>query len=144
MKKSIFLSTAIFAIFLFLDSNAQSVDDFIVIVNNDVSEGSLNSAELRRIYFGFTPKWKGQRKIRISYERIEDQSFWKLLSTTKSDFNRFWDKRERSDNGLKPVVLSNAESVIDYVSNTEGAIGIIQKSSFEKIGNECKRIDLIY
>ena len=41
-------------------------------------------------------------------------------------------------NGTAPVTMKSSESVINYVSNTKGAIGIIQSELASEIGDDCR------
>lgn len=138
MKKNKLFLCAFLIFFLIYASQAQ--DNFIVIVNQSVEESSVTISELRRIYFGFTPSWKSGSNVRVSHSEFSDQEFMQKILTTKSNYKQFWMKREKSGNGMTPVSLSNSTSMIDYVSSTKGAIGIIDNSDQHLITDSCKII----
>lgn len=140
-------NSALPAIFLALSlisltNTAQAQDDFAIIVNKNVEEGSLSADALRRIYFGFDTEWENVQKIRVSYQHFSNAEFWQFLSTSETNYKRFWSKKELSGNGTAPVAMTNGESIIDFVSNTEGAIGIIQKELIEQIGEDCRMLEI--
>ncbi len=140
MKIPKIIVTCILILIAFIPNSAEAQEDFIIIVNQDVEETRLTAESLRRIYFGFQTNWSDSKEIRISYAKLQNADFWKLLNTSKANYDQFWIKREDSGNGQLPVAMSSSRSVIDYVANTEGAIGIIRKSLLVEIGNSCKQV----
>ncbi len=138
--KNLKIAFACTVVFACLSNSAIAQSDLTVIVNRGVDETYLDTETLRRIFFGFQNNWNHMQKIKISYTDFQHDEFWKLLNTSKTNFDQFWVKRESSGNGDFPVVMTSGKSVIDYVANTEGAIGIIQTSLLEEIGDRCKLI----
>lgn len=122
-------------------NQALAQDGFIVIVNKNVKEESLSQSSVRRIYFGFTTQWKNFERVKPSYMAIPNDAFWSYISTEESKFKSYWTKRVFSGNGVSPVPMRNGEDVIDYVSRTSGAIGIIPESLKDKLG-DCRMINL--
>lgn len=123
-------------------STALAQNDFVVIVNKNVQEESLSQSNIRRIYFGFTTQWKDFERVKPSYTEISNAAFWNYISTEKGKFKNFWTKKVFSGNGVAPDEFSDEKSVIDFVSRTDGAIGIIPSSAQNDIGANCKVIAL--
>ncbi|MEO9871847.1 hypothetical protein [Ekhidna sp.] len=134
---SIFLILIVISV---IKSNAQ--EGYVAIANSSVVEGSLSKSELRRIYFGFTTQWKNFEKVKPAYQVLEYPNFWEAISTSESKFKSFWTKRVFSGNGVAPRDFDDSKSLIDYVNNTKGAIGIIPVSIKSSIGPECKVISI--
>lgn len=122
------------------ESTAQS--GFVVIVNSDVKEESMNQSSIRRIYFGFTTQWQNFEKIKPAYTKISDEEFWNYISTSENKFKSFWTKRVFSGNGVAPEEFDDSQKVIDFVTRTKGAIGIIPSSAKGDVGSGCKVISL--
>ncbi|MEP1097227.1 MAG: hypothetical protein ABJG78_19080 [Cyclobacteriaceae bacterium] len=122
-------------------NQAHAQDGFIVIVNKSVKEESLSQSAVRRIYFGFTTQWKNFERVKPSYMTIPNDAFWSYISTEEGKFKSYWTKRVFSGNGVAPVPMMNGEDVIDYVSRTSGAIGIVPDSLKDKLG-DCRMINL--
>ncbi len=117
-------------------------EGYVAIVNSEVIEESLSKSELRRIYFGFTTQWKNFDKVKPAIQNSEYPSFWESISTSESKFKTFWTKRTFSGNGVAPRDFDDSKSLIDYVSGTKGAIGIIPASMRSSIGPGCKIIPI--
>ncbi len=134
------IQTYIYAILVLLFSltfsESLAQNDFLVIVNSGVQEDNLNQSALRRIYFGFTTQWKDFEKIKPAY--VDNDDFWNYISTSKTKFKSFWTKRVFSGNGVAPEEFGDSNMVIDYVSKTKGAIGIVPKSARGSVGGNCK------
>lgn len=124
-----------------MPSTVQAQDEFVVIVNKNVQETTLNQSSIRRIYFGFTTQWKNFDRVKPSYTEISNAAFWNYISTEKGKFKSFWTKKVFSGNGVAPDEFSDGQGVIDFVSRTDGAIGIIPSSARNDIG-ECKIVSL--
>ena len=124
------------------NTTAQAQDGFVVIVNNNLKEESLSQSNIRRIYFGFTTQWQNFERVKPSYTEIANEEFWNFISTEKGKFKNFWTKRVFSGNGVAPDEFGDGQSVIDFVSRTDGAIGIIPSSAKNDVGANCKIIAL--
>lgn len=143
MKKlNIYLATIAIIILSTYSNQAQAQTDFIVIVNKNVKEESLTQSNIRRIYFGFTTQWKNFERVKPSYMEIPNNAFWNFVSTEESKFKSYWTKRVFSGNGVAPVGLADAQKVVDYVSSTSGAIGILPSDFKGNIGDQCRVIEI--
>lgn len=136
------MSVILFVILTGLSSKASAQDGFVVIVNQGVQEESFTQSNIRRIFFGFTTQWKNFEKIKPAYTNIENEAFWRFISTDQTKFKSFWTKRVFSGNGVAPDEFGDGQSVIDFVSKTGGAIGIIPSSARNSIGSNCKIVQL--
>lgn len=123
-------------------NTVQAQNDFVVIVNNSVQEESLTQSNMRRIFYGFTTQWKNFERVKPSYTEISNAAFWNYISTEKGKFKSFWTKKVFSGNGVAPDEFSNGKDVINFVSRTNGGIGIIPSSAQNDIGANCRVISL--
>jgi len=132
----------VLVILLGASTTVQAQSDFVVIVNKSVQEESLTQSNMRRIYFGFTTQWKNFDRVKPSYTEISNAAFWNYISTEKGKFKSFWTKKVFSGNGVAPDEFSDGKDVIDFVSRTNGGIGIIPSSAQSDIGANCRVIAL--
>lgn len=138
----IYISIVVFALLMGFSTTTFAQDNFLVIVNKKVQEESLTQSNIRRMYFGFTTQWKNFARVKPCYMEISDEAFWNFISTEKGKFKSFWTKRVFSGNGVAPDEFTDAKSVIDFVSRTDGAIGIIPASAKNDVGSSCKIVTL--
>ncbi|MEQ9402664.1 MAG: hypothetical protein RIM99_03680 [Cyclobacteriaceae bacterium] len=138
----LYISLTMVILLLGVSNESLAQNDFIVIVNKNVKEESLTQSNIRRIYFGFTTQWQSFEKVKPSYTEINNEAFWKYISTEKGKFKSFWTKRVFSGNGVAPDEFRDGRDVIDFVSRTGGAIGIIPSSAKGSIGPNCKIVSL--
>ena len=142
MKYSLNILTIILVLLFGTASKSFSQGDYVVIVNSDVIEASLSKSELRRVFFGFTTQWKNFEKVKPAYQVSEYPSFWESISTSESKFKNFWTKRVFSGNGVAPRDFDNTKSLVEYVAETKGAIGVIPASMKSSVGSGCKIIQV--
>ncbi len=136
-----YISILLLVALAWLPNTAQAQDGFVVIVNKNVDETTLSKSSIRRIYFGFTTQWKNFDRVKPSYTEVSNAAFWNYISTEKGKFKSFWTKKVFSGNGVAPDEFNDGQGVIDFVSSTDGAIGIIPSSAQNNIG-DCKIVTL--
>ncbi len=118
-------------------------EQFLIIANKQVPQETINKSTVKRIFNGFTTQWKNNSKIKPSYIQIPNDSFWKFIGTTDSNFQKFWTKRTFSGNGVSPIEHKSNADVINYVNKIPGAIGIIEVKGKDSLGSNCKVLELV-
>lgn len=125
MKTRITLLLAIVIVLLPVLSSAATV-----VVNNEVDPSKINADELEMIYLGKKTLWdSGQRivPVLVNEESEESKQFLeRVLSKSVSQYRAYWKRRLFSGGGTVPKTFRNSAEVVDYVSKTPGAIGIVQ------------------
>ncbi len=110
---------------------AQAQGDIAVIVNGDVAIDSLSVADLRKIVTGDKEFWPSNQRvtifIRAPIARERDAVVRDLCQMTEAQFRQHWiGKVFRADTASGPKITYSAESTIEQVGRTPGAIGFVQ------------------
>jgi ABC-type phosphate transport system substrate-binding protein len=108
----------------FYSTTVNAVD---VIVHPSVSEISLTTSQLRRIYTMRQNKWLDGRLITVfvlpSKHELHQRFSKERLQIFPYQLNRIWNKLTYSGLGVSPVVVGSPEALIEAISKTPGAIG---------------------
>ncbi len=117
-------------------SNA-SADDVVIITNKSAPDSALEKKEIKKIYSGHKTKWSNNEAIILTILKDSDlhQKFLKeYVQKTPSQFQRTWRKMVFTGKGRQPIEMESLEKMIEFVSNTKGAIGYIPSdASSEKV-----------
>ena len=115
----------------------------VVIVNVAVLGDSLSMEEVKSIYQGSKTFWSGSFKIRPSIANIKSplgKRFIKqVLKMGSREYNQLWLRKTFSGSLPPPQSFKSTEQTIGFVSQNDGAIGIIPESALEQLdGTNCK------
>ena len=99
----------------------------LIIANNSVSQESLNKEELQNIFLGKTVKWPDNTGIQfVTTETDAHEEFLKMyINRSSSQFRNYWRKMVFTGKGRKPKAFKNDAEIIQFVSETSGAIGYV-------------------
>jgi ABC-type phosphate transport system substrate-binding protein len=107
--------------------------DVAVAVHRDVPIDALTMSELRRIMLGDREFWPGSTRIVIlmrapvSHER--DVILKNICEMTEAQFRQHWiGKVFRADVAVGPKIVYSAETSLDLVNRTPGAITFVDAS----------------
>jgi len=104
-----------------------SVHSITVIANPSVNISSLTTAQLRRIYSMRQTQWPNQQPIVVyvlpSKQQLHRVFSKKILHMFPYQLDRIWNKLTYSGVGNAPIVVNNADALINAVKHTVGAIG---------------------
>ncbi len=109
--------------------------EVFIITHPSVDVNTLSKSSLKSIYTGVTVKWNNGQQIKLTTLEIEDvhQEFArKYTNKSPAQFRSYWIKQVFSGKGVLPKNFKTEKDLIDYVSNTEGAIGYISSKSNSK------------
>jgi ABC-type phosphate transport system substrate-binding protein len=108
--------------------------DVIIVCNKSVTADSLTQSEIKDIFLGRKTRWSDGNKINFATleEGQTHEVFLKsYVSKTARQFGYYWDKQVFTGRGKTPKSFKTAKGLINYVSNTDGAIGYIAADEFD-------------
>jgi len=109
---------------------AQSQGDIAVVVNADVGADNVTMADLRRILTGDREFWPSNQRVtifvRAPIARERDAIVRDICQMTEAQFRQHWiGKVFRAEAPSGPKIVYSAESTIEQVARTPGAIGLV-------------------
>lgn len=110
-----------------LTFSLQAKSEVIVIGHNEMSE--LNIKMITRIFTGKTIEVNGISVVPVNYHQgnpIRNEFLIKFLKKNEDKYSAYWTVRRFIGKGTPPKELYSANEVIDYVSQTPGAIAYIE------------------
>lgn len=139
-----FVTALIFILFPgALFCSEESSEDIIIIANKNVPENTLTQAEIKSIFLGEKSQWSNGRKIFFvllkDYE-VHNKFLSEYIGKSVTQYNNHWKKLVFIGRGRTPTFFNTADQVLDYVTNTEDAIGYIPASGMDS--NRVKRITI--
>jgi len=124
--------TRIAILLLLLASWAGAVSGATVVVNNEVDAAELDAESLERIFLGKKTLWdSGQRITPALVNETSDVSkafLEEILRKSVPQYRAYWKKRLFSGGGTVPKTFRSSKEVIDFVTKTPGAIGIVENA----------------
>jgi ABC-type phosphate transport system substrate-binding protein len=132
MKKHLVL-LVVFAILLSF-SGTKAFAGVMVIANKNISETSLSNSEIRNISLGNIVKWNDNTPVLfVTLEGDIHRDFLKTyLKRSTSQYKNHWRKMVFTGKGCKPKCFKTEAELIQYVSQTNGAIGYIGQGTGAK------------
>ena len=107
-----------------------------VIAHNEVSQHSLTTSQLRRIYTMRQLYWADDNAITVfvlpSKHELHKTFSKERLQIFPYQLNRIWHKLTYSGLGVAPVIVNSPEELILAVMRTPGAIGYVDKALLEQ------------
>lgn len=119
--------------FLPLFSNSAFAETTIVICNKDISESSLDKANIIKVFLGKKTEWNDGQKIHFAVMKKSEthKAFLsQYIGKTSSQFRNYWRKRVFTGKGRAPQKMDSVETMIKFVKETSGAIGYIPANAF--------------
>lgn len=129
MKIRVVLAT-ISAILLFPVLSAAG--DMIIIGNPSVSTSELRKQDVKYIFLGMKTKWNDGSKIVFVIQKDSDthKNFLEnYIMKTPFQFSNYWKKQIFTGKGSSPQSLESDQAIINFVSETNGAIGYVSSST---------------
>jgi ABC-type phosphate transport system substrate-binding protein len=111
-----------------LTSPVQAIE---VIAHNSVTQDTLTTSQLRRIYTMRQLKWADDKVITVfvlpNQNELHKNFSKERLQIFPYQLNRIWHKLTYSGLGVAPVVINSPEALIQAVANTPGSIGYAEE-----------------
>jgi len=129
MNKYLYL-LVVFAVFLGFSGTGVCAD-VIVIANKNLSENSLSNSEIKEISLGKIVKWSDNTPVHfVTLEGDIHREFLKTyLKRSTSQYKNHWRKMIFTGKGCTPKCFKTEDELVQYVSQTDGAIGYIGRKT---------------
>jgi len=107
-------------------------DDILLIVHPDVALEELAQETVSEIYMGTRTKWDDGLTIRVAMLKtgdIHERFCQEIVKTTPSKLKNLWKKVVFTGSGTPPKIFKDEADLVEFVAETEGAIGYISKET---------------
>lgn len=108
--------------------HADAQDVALIMHKGKVKPVSLSEQEIKEVFLGQKTRWEDNSVIRFAVY-TEDRALLAFLKNyvkkTPIQYNNYWKKLVFSGKGIMPKMFDDSQKVLDFVSNTEGAISFI-------------------
>lgn len=124
--KNLFLPFVMMLIVITHTEFAQA--ELFFICNKNVPTISVTKKEIKKIFLGHTMAWTNKTGIVLVNQTKKDivKEFTKdYLKMSPARYKSHFRKKMFTGGGQRPIALENDQKVIEYVSNTDGAVGYI-------------------
>lgn len=129
MNKKKSLSVLVTSVFAWLAiSSMVYAGGVVVVTNKGVASGSVNAEMIKKIYSGHVTKWPDNQAIVVSVMEGSDahKEFLKTyVNKSDSQFSSTWKKMMFTGQASYPKNFDSAQSLVDFVAKTPGAIGYV-------------------
>lgn len=109
----------------FFSINSQA--EWVLLGHTSVEKESLDTRELKRLFFGRISQWDGGEPVKLCFLNDSNALVEYLGESTKYSKKRFlayWNSRLFSGGNIAPKQFRSSEDLLDYVARTRGAICI--------------------
>jgi ABC-type phosphate transport system substrate-binding protein len=113
-------------LFLFVSSGAALPAEIFVLANKDVPDKALERESIERIYLGKKSQWSdGTRIVPVVLKSGATHTAFvkKFLDRDASQFSTYWKQAVFTGRGMPPKAFETEAELIEFVSETPGAIG---------------------
>ena len=112
-----------------------AADEEIVIIGHKSAVDSLSKEDIKQIYLGQKTRWKDETKI--SFVVLKDKKPYKkflkkYVRKTLSQYRSYWKMKVFNGTGRMPTSFKHEADLIEYVANTEGAIGFVLSTGIDE------------
>lgn len=100
----------------------------VLIANPDVTEQSLDEADITRIYQGKLTRWDHDLKVvpvMLKDGPVHEAFVEDIMGSTTSRLSTYWKQAVFSGRGIPPKSFDSELEVVRYVASTPGAIGYV-------------------
>jgi ABC-type phosphate transport system substrate-binding protein len=129
MNKKKSLSVLVALVFAWLAiSSIVYADGVVVVTNKGVAAGVVKAEMIKKIYSGHVTKWPDNQAIIVSVMEGSDahKEFLKTyVNKSDAQFSSTWKKMMFTGQASYPKNFNNAQSLVDFVAKTPGAIGYV-------------------
>lgn len=135
MRRKFLFGVIILAVFAMFDSFQGSVfaDDLIVIGNRSVPESELSAKDIKNIFLGKKKVWGNGLKVEMAVlgdGEITDRFLKVYVKKNASTYKKYWKKQVFTGGGKPPATFAREKDLVEYVSNTKGAVGYVSSQSY--------------
>ena len=129
MKKTTAICVAIVAAVATMAGGAldiASAEEIYVFANKSVPDNALSQAELKNIFLGKKVRWTDNQRVdcvMLKDSTCQESFLNQHIRKTSFQFNNYWKKQIFTGKGQPPQTFDSEQALVDYVSQTSGAIG---------------------
>lgn len=138
MKKKIALLLAISLLMLPVAGFATTL-----VVNSETDPSKLDPETVELIYLGKKTLWgSGQRIVPVLVDEesaVSKRFLDEVLTKSVSQYRAYWKRRLFSGGGAVPKTFRTSSAVVEFVSKTPGAIGVVETGTRD---NRVKVLDI--
>lgn len=109
-----------------------SAGEIMIIANPSVPAESIDPESIKNIFLGKIAKWENNERVTIVVSKnseVHKKFLDQYIKRTRSQFSNVWRQNLFTGKGKQPVKVNSMEKLVDYVSNTKGAIGYISSDA---------------
>lgn len=124
--------TALWLILTIFFSSTAFAENIIIICNKKVAETVLDKDGVIKIFMGKKTEWQDHQKIKFVIMKkgsIHKEFLKQYIGKSSSQFRNYWRKKVFTGKGRAPKKIDSPEAMIQYVAETNGAIGYIPEGS---------------
>jgi ABC-type phosphate transport system substrate-binding protein len=128
----LFMASAILSPLYAIQGHAES--DVLIICNRDVPDTTLTKDDIKNIFLGYKTEWSNKQKIicvTLEGSDVNETFMQEYVGKTSFQFIYFWRRQVFTGKGRPPQSFTTEESLVDFVSQTEGAVGYISAASIK-------------
>jgi ABC-type phosphate transport system substrate-binding protein len=129
LPKAIIALALLFALSVPVVSMAEGV---LIIANESTAVSSLDRDDVKQIFLGRKTTWDDDTKITFVVQdrtKAGDAFLKAYLQKTASQYDNYWKKQVFTGQGRAPYSFSSNQELVEFVSQTPGAIGYVSKTT---------------
>ena len=127
-KRGLLIFVFVMCCAAFWRGHADAQDVALIMHKGKIKPVSLSEQEIKEVFLGQKTRWEDNSMIRFAVYTEESAllAFLKsYIKKTPIQYNNYWKKLVFSGKGIMPKMFDDSQKVLDFVSNTEGAISFI-------------------
>ena len=129
LKPVLLLSFAILS-FGFCYSQGEKL---VIITNTEGAPAEMTLKDVKRVFKGEEQRWDGGKKISVAFMKtnapLGELAAKKLLNMSGNEYNKLWLALVFQGKAKAPSFFNSETDLLNYVSSTPGAIGILSEKS---------------
>ncbi|MBN1782173.1 hypothetical protein JW948_13655 [bacterium] len=107
-------------------------NDFVMIINKNIQETSINRSSAESIFLGKKSRWTDGTKIvpvTLKEGELHESFIREIVKKSTNAYMNYWRKMIFTGKGVMPVSFDNEKDLIEYVGRTDGAIGYVSSGT---------------
>lgn len=111
-----------------------STAEVLVIVNPKLNITQLSTEDVKKVFLGKKMTWEDEKDTEIKFvlipdEDCHDEFVKRYTQKTTGQFKRYWNNMLFTGKGQLPKNANSIKDMIQFVADTEGAIGYVAPGS---------------
>jgi ABC-type phosphate transport system substrate-binding protein len=111
--------------------------DIVIIAHKDAPETTLSEKDLQEIFLGKRVQWQDTSAIHpvtVKDKDLHGAFLKQYIKKSISKWNAHWKRLVFTGNGTPPQQFKTEQELLEYVAETEGAIGYVDaETSVENV-----------